>query len=65
MSGNTTPAKVRYGNSLFRAKDYEGALTVIKEVLQVDHSRNYLNRLAAYCSYDKKPQDLEGAKNLY
>jgi len=62
MSGNTTPAKVRYGNSLFRAKDYEGALTVIKEVLQVDHSRNYLNRLAAYSSYDKKPQDLDGAK---
>jgi len=62
MSGNTTPAKVRYGNSLFRAKDYEGALTVIKEVLRVDHSRNYLNRLAAYSSYDKKPQDLEGAK---
>lgn len=62
MSGNTTPAKVRYGNSLFRAKDYEGALTVIKEVLQVDHSRNYLNRLAAFSSYDKKPQDLEGAK---
>lgn len=62
MSGNTTPAKVRYGNSLFRAKDFEGALAVIKEVLQVDHSRNYLNRLAAYSSYDKKPQDLEGAK---
>ncbi len=62
MSGNTTPAKVRYGNSLFRAKDYEGALTVIKEVLEVDHSRNYLNRLAAYSSYDKRPQDLEGAK---
>jgi tetratricopeptide (TPR) repeat protein len=62
MSGNTLPAKVRYGNSLFRAKDYEGALTVIKEVLKVDHSRNYLNRLAAFCSYDKKPQDLEGAK---
>jgi tetratricopeptide (TPR) repeat protein len=61
MSGNNTPAKVRYGNSLFRSKDYEGALEVIKEVLQVDKSRNYLNRLAAYCSYDKKPQDLDNA----
>jgi tetratricopeptide (TPR) repeat protein len=58
MSGNTTPAKVRYGNSLFRAKDYAGALSVIEEVLKVDDSRNYLNRLAAYCCYDKKPQDL-------
>lgn len=59
MSGNNTPAKVRYGNSLFRAKDYAGALEVIKEVLQVDKSRNYLNRLAAYSAYDKKPSDTE------
>jgi|WetSurSiteA1Bulk_404760.scaffolds.fasta_scaffold01103_5 tetratricopeptide (TPR) repeat protein len=59
LSGNTTPAKIRYGNSLFRAKDYAGALSVIEEVLKVDDSRNYLNRLAAYCCYDKKPQELE------
>jgi tetratricopeptide (TPR) repeat protein len=59
MSGNTTPAKIRYGNSLFRSKDYAGALAVIEEVLQVDKTRNYLNRLAAYCCYDKKPQELE------
>jgi tetratricopeptide (TPR) repeat protein len=59
LSGNTTPAKIRYGNSLFRAKDYAGALEVIEEVLKVDKSRNYLNRLAAYCCYDKKPQELE------
>lgn len=59
MSGNTTPAKIRYGNSLFRGKDYAGALSVIEEVLQVDNSRNYLNRLAGYSCYDKKPQDLE------
>jgi tetratricopeptide (TPR) repeat protein len=64
LSGNNTPAKVRYGNSLYRSKDYDGALTIIKEVLQVDHSRNYLNRLAAYCSFDKKPQDLEGGKTF-
>jgi tetratricopeptide (TPR) repeat protein len=59
LSGNNTPAMVRYGNSLFRSKDYEGALTIIEEVLQVDQSRNYLNRLAAYCCYDKRPQELE------
>ena len=61
MSGNTVPAKVRYGNSLFRSKDYEGALAIIKEVLTVDKSRNYMNRLAAFCSYDKKPQDIDNA----
>ncbi len=62
MAGNTVPAKVRYANSLFRAKDFEGCLNVIKEIFQVDHSRNYLNRLAGYSAYDKKPQDLEAAK---
>jgi tetratricopeptide (TPR) repeat protein len=62
LSGNNTPAKVRYGNSLFRAKDYNGAVEVIEDVLKVDNSRNYLNRIAAYCCYDKKPQDLEKAK---
>ncbi len=40
-------------------KDYAGALEVIEEVLKVDDSRNYLNRLAAYSCYDKKPQELE------
>ena len=62
MSGNTAPAKVRYGNSLFRAKNYSEANAVIEEVLKVDNSRNYLNRIAAYSSFDKKPQDLEKAK---
>jgi tetratricopeptide (TPR) repeat protein len=62
MSGNTTPAMIRYGNSLFRAKDYAGALDVIEEVLKVDDSRNYLNRLAAYSCWEKKPQELEKGK---
>jgi tetratricopeptide (TPR) repeat protein len=62
LSGNTTPAKLRYANSLFRSKDYSGALEVIEEVLKVDNSRNYLNRIAGYSCYDKKPQDLEKGK---
>jgi tetratricopeptide (TPR) repeat protein len=62
LSGNNTPARLRYGNSLFRSKDYNGALEVIEEVIKVDASRNYLNRIAGYCSYDKKPQDLDKAK---
>jgi tetratricopeptide (TPR) repeat protein len=62
LSGNTTPAKTRYANSLFRSKDYAGALDVIQEVLKVDNSRNYLNRIAGYSAYEKKPADLEKAK---
>jgi tetratricopeptide (TPR) repeat protein len=61
LSGNNIPAKVRYGYSLFKSKDYAGALSIIEEVLAVDKSRNYLNRLAAYCAFDKKPSDPEKA----
>lgn len=59
LSGDNIPTKIQYAKALFRAKDYTNALTTLEEVLAVDKSRNYLNRLAAYCCYDKKPPDLE------
>ena len=59
LSGNNTPAKIQYAKALFRSRDYTTALTTIEEVLEVDKSRNYLNRLAAYSCYDKKPPELE------
>ena len=58
LSGNNTPAKIQYAKALFRSKDYSTALTTIEEILEVDKSRNYLNRLAGYCCYDKKPPEL-------
>jgi len=58
LSGNNTPAKIQYAKALFRSKDYSTALTTIEEILAVDKSRNYLNRLAGYCCYDKKPAEL-------
>jgi len=62
LSGNTIPAKIRYGNSLFRAKDYAGALGVAEEILKVDNSRNYLNRVAGYSAYEMKPPALDKGK---
>lgn len=62
LSGNNIPAKIQYSKALFRAKDFTNALTTIEEVLAVDQSRNYMNRLAAYCCYDKKPPELEKGK---
>ncbi|MFO7371416.1 MAG: tetratricopeptide repeat protein [Bacteroidales bacterium] len=62
LSGNTTPAKLRYANSLFRARDYSGAIEVYDEIIKVDNSRNYLNRVAGYSCFEKKPQDLEKGK---
>ena len=62
LSGDNIPAKIQYAKALFRTKDYATALQTIEEVLAVDKSRNYLNRLAAYCCYDKKPPELEKGK---
>lgn len=59
LSGDNIPAKGSYAASLFKSGDYDEALTVIDEVLAVDNSRNYLNRLGAYSCYEKKPQELE------
>ncbi len=62
LSGNNIPAKVHYGISLFKSKNYTEALSVIEEVLAVDKSRNYLSRLAGYCAYEKKPSELDKGK---
>jgi tetratricopeptide (TPR) repeat protein len=62
LSGNNVPAKVRYAISLFKAKDHDEAINQIVEILKVDKSRNYLNRIAAYCYHDKKQPDYDKAK---
>jgi tetratricopeptide (TPR) repeat protein len=61
LSGNNIPAKVSYINSLFQSKDYTETLIQIEDLFQTDKSRNYLNRLAAYSAYDKKPADYNKA----
>ena len=62
LSGDNIPAKIQYAKALFRTKEFTIALETLEEVLAVDKSRNYLNRLAAYCCYDKKPPELEKGK---
>jgi len=59
LSGDNTAAKASYAASLFKSGEYEEAIKTIEEVLAVDNSRNYLNRLAAISCFEKKPQDLE------
>jgi tetratricopeptide (TPR) repeat protein len=61
LSGNNIPAKVSYIISLFKSKDYVECLNQIEELQKVDNSRNFLNRLAAYCAYDKRPADYNKA----
>ncbi|MBN1159347.1 MAG: tetratricopeptide repeat protein [Bacteroidales bacterium] len=59
LSGYTTPSKLQYANSLFKAGDHEGALEVYEDILKVDKSRNYIYRVAAYSCYEVRPQQLE------
>jgi tetratricopeptide (TPR) repeat protein len=62
LSGNNIPAKIQYLISLFRAKRYTETLTVAEDILQYDNTRNYLNRIAGYSCYEKKPADYEKAR---
>jgi tetratricopeptide (TPR) repeat protein len=62
LSGDNVPAKVQYAKALFKSKDYTTTLQILDEVLAVDKSRNYLNRLAAYSCYEKRPPELEKGK---
>ena len=55
-SGNM-PAKIRYVNALFYAKDYEGVIKNVEEIFAVDQSRSYMNRIAGYSCYEKNPPD--------
>ena len=54
LSNKNVSAKARYASFLFITKEYQEAYTLIKEVMSQDTSRNILNRLAAYSSYELK-----------
>jgi tetratricopeptide (TPR) repeat protein len=64
LSGNNIPAKVQYLISLFKAKRFTETVSIAEEILQYDNSRNYLNRIAAYSCYEKKPADYEKARTF-
>lgn len=57
LTQGNIPAMTKYVNALFYAKDYEGVITKVEEIFAVDKSRTYMNRLAAYSSYEKTPPD--------
>lgn len=61
LTEGNIPAKIRYVNSLFYAGDYDEVILNVEEILKVDNSRSYMNRLAGYSSYDKKDADYETA----
>ena len=61
LTAGNIPAKVRYVNALFYAKDYEGVISNVEDIFKVDRSRTYMNRVAGYSSYEKNPPDFDKA----
>ncbi len=61
LNEGNIPAQTRYVNALFYAGDYDEVIRNVEEILAVDNSRAYMNRLAAYSSYEKKNADYDKA----
>jgi tetratricopeptide (TPR) repeat protein len=54
LTEGNIPAKTRYVNALFYAGDYDEVIKNVEEILAVDKSRSYMNRLAGYSHFEKK-----------
>jgi tetratricopeptide (TPR) repeat protein len=61
LSQGNIPAQTRYVTSLFYAGDYNEVIKNVEEILAVDKSRAFLNRLAGYSYYEMKNPDYEKA----
>jgi tetratricopeptide (TPR) repeat protein len=61
LTKDNIPAKISYVRSLYYAGEYDDVIKRIEEIFAVDKSKAYLNRLAAYSSYDKKNADYDKA----
>jgi len=53
LTKGNIPAKIRYVNALFYAKDYKTVIKNVEEIFEVDQSRIYLNRIAGYSAYEQ------------
>ncbi|MEX1188568.1 MAG: tetratricopeptide repeat protein [Bacteroidia bacterium] len=54
LTKGNTGARIRYASFLYVTKEYQEAINEIESIWQVDTTRNLLNRLAAYSSYEVK-----------
>lgn len=61
LSAGNIPAQTRYVTSLFYAGDYNEVINQIEEILAIDDSRSYLNRLAGYSYYEMEKPDYDKA----
>jgi len=53
LTQGNIPAKIRYVNALFYAKEYDEVIKTVEEIFAVDQSRTYMNRIAGYSAYEE------------
>ena len=53
LTQGNIPAKIRYVNALFYAKEYHEVIKNVEEIFAVDDSRTYMNRIAGYSAYEE------------
>lgn len=53
LTKGNIPAKIRYVNALFYAKEYKEVITNVEEIFAIDDSRTYMNRIAGYSAYEE------------
>lgn len=58
LTQGNIPAKGRYVNALFYAKEYKEVIKNVEEIFAVDNSRTYMNRIAGYSAYEEENYDL-------
>ncbi len=58
LTKGNIPAKIRYVNALFYAKEYQEVIKNVEEIFAVDNSRTYMNRIAGYSAYEEGNYEL-------
>jgi tetratricopeptide (TPR) repeat protein len=58
LTQGNIPAKIRYVNALFYAREYKEVIKNVEDIFAVDDSRTYMNRIAGYSAYEEGDYDL-------
>jgi len=58
LTAGNIPAKIRYVNALFYAREYQEVIKNVEDIFKIDDSRAYMNRIAGYSAYEEGDFDL-------
>ncbi len=58
LTQGNIPAKIKYVNALFFGKQYGEVIKNVEEILAIDDSRPYMNRIAGYSAFEEDNYDL-------